>query len=52
MLAAMRAYKDVGYEMAIVSDHSPAIPGDIPGQKIGRSFSHGYIRGLVEAAST
>ena len=51
MLEAMRAYKEVGYEHAIVSDHSPDIPGDLPGRKIGRSFSHGYIRGLVQAVN-
>ena len=51
MLEAMRAYRDVGYELAIVSDHSPSIPGDLPGRKIGRSFSHGYIRGLVQAVN-
>ena len=51
MLAAMRAYKQVGYEHAIVSDHSPSIPNDLPGGKIGRSFSHGYIRGLVQAVN-
>ena len=51
MLDAMRAYKEVGYDLAIVSDHSPGIPGDLPGRKIGRSFSHGYIRGLVQAVN-
>ena len=51
MLEAMRAYKETGYELAIVSDHSPGIPGDLPGRKIGRSFSHGYIRGLVQAVN-
>ncbi len=51
MLKAMRAYRDVGYDLAIVSDHSPELPGDLPGRKIGRSFSHGYIRGLVEAVN-
>lgn len=51
MLEAMRAYKEVGYDLAIVSDHSPGIPGDLSGRKIGRSFSHGYIRGLVQAVN-
>jgi len=50
MLAAMRAYREVGYQGSLVSDHSPSIPGDLPGGKIGRSFSQGYIRGLVQAA--
>ena len=51
MLEAMQAYREVGYELAIVSDHSPELPGDLPGRRIGRSFSHGYIRGLVEAVN-
>ena len=51
MLAAMRVYREVGYDLAIVSDHSPELPGDLPGRKIGRSFSHGYIRGLIEAVN-
>jgi len=51
MLAAMRAYREVGYTGTIVSDHTPQIPGDLPGGKIGRSFSHGYIRGLIEAVN-
>ncbi len=51
MLAAMRAYRDVGYEGAIVSDHTPRVTGDLPGGKVGRSFSHGYIRALVQAVN-
>ncbi|MEZ5354931.1 MAG: mannonate dehydratase [Bryobacteraceae bacterium] len=50
MLAAMRAYKTVNYRDALVSDHTPRIPGDAGG-RIGRSFSHGYIRGLIQAAN-
>lgn len=51
MLEAMRTYKAVGYQGAMVSDHSPQITGDLPGQKIGRSFSHGYIRALIQAVN-
>ncbi len=51
MLAAMRAYKAVGYEGAIVSDHTPEMSGDLPGGKMGRSFSHGYIRALIHAVN-
>ncbi|MDX1983446.1 MAG: mannonate dehydratase, partial [Bryobacteraceae bacterium] len=51
MLAAMRAYREVGYKGSLVSDHTPSIPGDLPGGRIGRSFSQGYIRGLVQAAN-
>jgi mannonate dehydratase len=51
MLEAMRAYKAVGYSGAIVSDHTPRLPDDLPGGRIGRSFSHGYIRGLIQAVN-
>lgn len=51
MLAAMRAYRQVNYQGSLVSDHTPSIPGDLPGGRIGRSFSQGYIRGLVQAAN-
>lgn len=51
MLAAMRAYKAVGYTGAIVSDHTLQLTGDLPGGKMGRSFSHGYIRALIQAVN-
>lgn len=50
MLAAMRAYKEVGYRGSLVSDHTPRIEND-PTGRIGRTFSHGYIRGLIQAAN-
>ena len=51
MLAVMRAYRDVGYELAMVSGHASEIPDDLAGGKIERSFSHGYMRGLVQAVN-
>ena len=51
MLEAMRAYKEVNYSGTMVSDHTPGIPDDLPGGKIGRSFSHGYIRGLIQTVN-
>jgi mannonate dehydratase len=51
MLAAMRAYKEVGYQGALVSDHTPRIVGDNAAGLMGRSFSHGYIRALVQAVN-
>ncbi|MCP5115815.1 MAG: TIM barrel protein [bacterium] len=51
MLEAMRTYKEVGYLGAIVSDHTPKVTGDVAGGKIGRSFSHGYIRALIQAVN-
>ena len=52
MLEALRAYKEAGYTGAIVSDHTPGITGDIAEGKIGRSFSHGYIRALIQAVNS
>ncbi|MEZ5401528.1 MAG: mannonate dehydratase [Bryobacteraceae bacterium] len=51
MVEAMRAYRDTRYRHALVSDHTPRIPDD-PGGRVGRSFSHGYIRGLVQAVNS
>ena len=51
MLQAMRVYKEVGYSGPIVSDHTPRVEGDTPWGHIGRTFSHGYMRGLVHAVN-
>lgn len=51
MLQAMRAYKEVNYTGSLVSDHTPRLSGDIAGGRIGRTFSHGWIRGLIEAVN-
>ena len=48
MLEAMRAFKEVNYSGSMVSDHTPRITGDFAGGRVGRTYSHGYIRGLVE----
>lgn len=52
MLAAMRAYKAVGYQGVFVSDHTPRLTGEIAGGKIGRTFSHGYMRALIHAVNS
>ena len=51
MLEAMRAYKEVNYTGSLVSDHTPRVIGEIAGARIGRSYSHGWIRGLIEAVN-
>ena len=48
-LETMRAYKECGYDLAIVSDHGAELPGDLREKKIGCCFSHGYLRGLMQA---
>ncbi|MBI1355554.1 MAG: TIM barrel protein [Acidobacteria bacterium] len=51
MLAAMRAFKEVNYTSSLVSDHTPQVIGDFDGGRIGRSYSHGWIRGLIQAVN-
>jgi mannonate dehydratase len=51
MLAAMRVYKEVGYQGPFVSDHTPRVEGDTAWGHIGRTFSHGYMCGLVHAVN-
>jgi len=55
MRAAMDAYQDIGYDGPIRPDHMPSmlnedemtdLPSDFP--KLGRLFTIGYIRGLME----
>jgi mannonate dehydratase len=51
MLQVMRTYKEVGYQGPIVSDHTPGVEGDTAWGHRGRTFSHGYMRGLVQAVN-
>jgi mannonate dehydratase len=51
MLEAMKTYREVGYTGPFVSDHTPGVEGDTPWGHIGRTFSHGYMRGLVHAVN-
>ena len=48
MLAAVRAYREVGFDGVIRVDHAPAVVGDTQGE---RTFGYqvGYFRGLVDA---
>jgi mannonate dehydratase len=48
MLAAMKAYKDVGYDGMLMPDHVPKIEGDNGGLQ-AFAFAYGYIRGLLQA---
>ena len=50
-LEIMQAYKQSGYSLAIVSDHAGELPSDLRETKIGCSFSHGYLRGLLQAVN-
>lgn len=49
MVAALRAYKEVGYTRTIIPDHSPRVIDDTPWGHRGRAFAVGYIRALMHA---
>ena len=49
MVAAMRAYKEVGYQGTIIPDHTPRVVGDTVYGHQGRAFALGYIRALMQA---
>jgi mannonate dehydratase len=51
MLDAMKTYRESGYEGPFVSDHTPRVEGDTPWGHRGRTFSHGYMRALVQAVN-
>lgn len=46
MYAAMKAYKEVGYQHCIMPDHVPAMSGD-PTGRASRAYAVGYIRALM-----
>jgi mannonate dehydratase len=51
MLQAFKTYRDVGYAGPFVSDHTPGVEGDTPWGHRGRTFSHGYMKALVQAVN-
>jgi mannonate dehydratase len=48
MLAALRTYKEVGYDGMLMPDHVPIIENDAGGRQ-AFAFGFGYIRGLLQA---
>ena len=56
MAAAMRAYRDIGFQGSIRPDHVPQLVGEEEGEPgytmLGRLFAYGYIRGLMDATET
>jgi mannonate dehydratase len=50
MLAALKAYQEVGYDGLLMPDHVPIIQGD-PGGRQAFAFAYGYIRGLMQAVN-
>ncbi len=55
MVAAMRAYREIGFDGPIRPDHVPQLAGEDdgePGYTIkGRLFAFGYMRGLMQATN-
>ena len=49
MLAAMKAYQEVGYEHMLVPDHYPRIPGDSRWGHQSRAYAIGYVKALIAA---
>jgi mannonate dehydratase len=53
MAAAMRAYREVGFDGPMRPDHVPQMIGEDDGEPgytmLGRLFAYGYIRGLMHA---
>ena len=53
MPAAMRAYREVGFDGPIRPDHVPQFDGEEDGEPgytmLGRLYAFGYIRGLIQA---
>jgi len=48
MLAAVRVYKEVGYDGMLMPDHVPAVAGDEGGAQ-AFAFTFGYIKALIRA---
>lgn len=49
MVAAMRAYREVGFDGPIRADHTPWLVGENEWAHRGFAFEIGYMRGLVQA---
>jgi mannonate dehydratase len=53
MAAAMRAYRDIGFNGPIRPDHGPQLAGEDDGEPgytmLGRLFAYGYIQALIQA---
>ncbi len=48
MLAALRVYKEVGYDGMVMPDHVPQIAGDAGGKQ-AFAYTFGYIKALIRA---
>lgn len=55
MVAAMHAYREIGFDGMMRPDHVPQLVGEddgVPGYTmLGRLYAYGYIRGLIQATA-
>ena len=55
MAAAMRAYREIGFDGPMRPDHVPQLVGEEDGEPgytmLGRLFAYGYMRGLMHATA-
>ena len=49
MLAALKAYQEVGFDGPITPDHVPHMVDDTPWGHRARAYAIGYMRALMEA---
>jgi mannonate dehydratase len=49
-VAALKVYREVGYEYMLMPDHAPTHPDD-PEKRQAFAFCYGYIRGLIQSLS-
>ena len=56
MVAAMRAFRDIGFNGPMRPDHVPQMVGEDDGEPgytmLGRLFAYGYMRGLLQATES
>jgi len=56
MVAAMAAYREIGFDGPMRPDHVPQLDGEEEGEPgytmMGRLFAYGYMRGLIQAVNS
>ena len=52
MIAALKAYRDAGFDGVLTPDHTPRMIGDTSSHHRGRAFALGYIRAALQALET
>ena len=52
MVEAIQAYREVGFDGPMIDDHLPGVVGDVAYGYRSRAFAMGYIKGLIDFASS